>query len=124
MSHYDEYLWCRIAAFCQGTDQQIGQTRQALFSVCKKWRNEIKLHLWAHRDVVQLLLQDPRVDPAADNNYAIRWASTNGHPRVDPSAENNLAIRLASRQGDFDVIQLLLQDPRVHPSAADNHAMC
>ena len=47
-------------------------------------------------EVVRELLKDSRVDPSADNNYAIRWASRYGHSgvvrellrdrRVDPSA--------------------------------------
>ena len=41
---------------------------------------------------VRLLLADPRVDPAARNNDAIRWASGNGHS---------------------EVVKLLLNDPRV-----------
>jgi hypothetical protein len=48
--------------------------------------------------VVELLLQDKRVDPAANQNYAIRSAARNGHSavvellsrdaRVDASAVN------------------------------------
>ena len=46
------------------------------------------------------LLLNAGVDPSADDNWAIRYASENGHiavverllmdPRVDPSADNNL----------------------------------
>src|SRR3972149_2665922 len=60
-------------------------------------------------EVVELLLVDPRVDPSANDNNAIRFASENGcdkvvkllltDPRVDPSADNNYAIRFASRNG-------------------------
>lgn len=49
--------------------------------------------------MVQLLLQDGRVDPSFDNNYAIRGASENGHA---------------------DVVQVLLQDDRVDPRAENN----
>ena len=72
------------------------------------------------------LLQDRRVDPSADEQYAIRWASGNGHlpvverlfqdPRVDPSAEKQSAIRSASQNGHVEVIRFLLHDPRVDPS--------
>lgn len=44
-------------------------------------------------DVVELLLADERVDPAAENNEAIRWAAKNGQ---------------------IDVVELLLADERVH----------
>jgi hypothetical protein len=48
--------------------------------------------------VVQRLLQDPRVEPSADDNYAIQCASENGH---------------------IEVVKRLLQDRRVDPSADD-----
>jgi hypothetical protein len=35
-----------------------------------------------HLEVVKALLSDPRVDPSADNNYAIRYASQNGYLEV------------------------------------------
>ena len=83
--------------------------------------------------VVQLLLQDKRVDPSAANNWAIRLASENGHleivrlllqdKRVDPSADNNYAIRYASQNGRLEVVKLLLHDKRVDPSAKNNWAI-
>jgi ankyrin repeat protein len=82
---------------------------------------------------VRLLLQDPRVDPSARNNVAIRFAAANGHlevmplllqdHRVDPSARYNEAIREAARKGHLEIVRLLLQDPRVDPSADDNFAI-
>ena len=56
-----------------------------------------------HIQVVERLLQDPRVDPSAGNNYAIRMASHRDH---------------------IHVVERLLQDPRVDPSAGDNQAYC
>ena len=57
-------------------------------------------------EIVELLLQDIRIDPSILNNQAIRFASENGHlsivkllladSRVDPSDSNDQAIRLAS----------------------------
>ena len=32
--------------------------------------------------VVELLLRDKRVDPAADDNYAIKFAARNGHIKI------------------------------------------
>ena len=69
------------------------------------------------------------LDPSADDNYAIRAASENGHiavvdrllqdGRVDPSADDNHAIRMASHCGHIAVVDRLLQDGtgRVDPSA-------
>ena len=82
---------------------------------------------------MELLLQDTGVDPAADDNCAIRLASENGHTsvvelllqdtRVDPAAADNNAIQLASRNGHTSVVQLLLEDTRVDPAADDNYAI-
>ena len=72
-------------------------------------------------------LADPRVNPAAYNNLAIRWAAVGGHdevvallladPRVDPSAEENQAIRDAAYWRYAKVVALLLADPRVDPGS-------
>ena len=72
-------------------------------------------------------------DPSANSNYAIRWASANGHidvvrlllsdKRVDPSADNNIAIRCASEHGHTEVVKLLLSDRRVDPSDDNNVAI-
>jgi hypothetical protein len=58
---------------------------------------------------VMELLQDDSVDPAIEDNRAIRGASFRGHlavvncllqdARVDPAAQDNCAIFLASQEG-------------------------
>ncbi len=84
-----------------------------------------------YHQIVALLLADPRVDPAAnDDNIAIQIASMRGHdkvvillladPRVDPSALDNKAIRVACENGHREVVALLLADSRVDPSAYYN----
>jgi hypothetical protein len=80
-----------------------------------------------------MLMGDPRVDPSADDNHAIRLSSEYGHievvkllmgdPRVDPSADDNHAIRLASENGHIEVVNLLLADRRVDPSAGQQYAL-
>jgi ankyrin repeat protein len=45
-----------------------------------------------HVEIVKRLLQDPRVDPTVDGQYAIKFASINGH---------------------YKVVKLLLKDHRV-----------
>ena len=83
--------------------------------------------------VVNRLLDDHRVDPSADDNYAIAVASQAGHiavvnrllddTRVDPGTDNNFAIRAASLNGHTPVVVRLLADPRVDPSADNNFAI-
>ena len=86
-----------------------------------------------HLNIVQLLLNDERVDPSSHNNQAIRSASKNGHhevvqllltdSRVDPSADDNYAIQIASENGHLNIVQLLLNDEPVDPSSYDNYAI-
>jgi hypothetical protein len=80
-----------------------------------------------------LVLLEAGVDPTAKDNYAIQYASENGHlevvkllleqPGVDPSADDNHAIRWASQKGHLEVVKLLLEQPGVDPSAEDNYAI-
>jgi hypothetical protein len=82
----------------------------------------------ANLAIVERLLEDDRVDPSADDNYAVRLAAQNGHlavverllqdERVDPSADNNDAVRMAARNGHLAVVDRLLEDDRVDVAVA------
>ena len=84
-----------------------------------------------HSEVVRELLKDSRVDPSADNNYAIQRASKNGHlevvrellkdSRVDPSAYDNCAIKVAREKGYRDIVRELLKDSRVDSLDKSQH---
>jgi hypothetical protein len=75
----------------------------------------------------------PFSDPSIDNNLACRLASSNGHsdilesilndPRVDPSDHENYALKSASQKGHTEIVNKLLKDDRVDPSASDNFAI-
>jgi hypothetical protein len=86
--------------------------------------------------MVQLLLLDPSVNPAANDNNAFLWASRKGNlavvdlllrdGRIDPTEDNNYAIRMASSYGHLAVVDRLLQEPidrGVDPSADYNYAI-
>jgi hypothetical protein len=72
---------------------------------------------------VNRLLEDERVNPAAQDNQAILNTSFHGHlavvnrlledERVDPAAGDNSAIKAASNMGRLAVVDRLLQDGRV-----------
>lgn len=72
---------------------------------------------------VRDLLANPRVDPKAQSNVALRWAVYNEHadvmrvlladPRVRPSAKENNAIYSAVTYEGISAFQLLLADTRV-----------
>ena len=58
-------------------------------------------------------------DVTADDNYAIRWASENGHLEVvkylvqngaDVAADDNYAIRWAAKKGHLEVVKYLVQN--------------
>ncbi len=73
-----------------------------------------------HKEIVKLLLEDPRVDPGDDDNYAIISTSDKeifklllADPRVDPSDRDNWLIKWASTISDKEIFKLLLADPRV-----------
>jgi hypothetical protein len=107
--------------------------RQARRSVGRRQLRRAMAAENGHLAVVERLLQDKRVDPSADDNYAVRWAAVNGHlavverllqdKRVDPSADDNYAVRWAAANGHLAVVERLLQDKRVDPSADDNYAV-
>lgn len=78
--------------------------------------------------VLRLLLADPRVDPSAHDNAAIKAAASWGdvtavelllaHPKVDPAADDHYAFRLSSKFGFTAIVDRLLADPRVDAVAA------
>jgi len=82
---------------------------------------------------VKALLSHNRVDPSANNNEAIRLASSNRNlkivklllndNRVDPCANNNEAIQCACKNGHTKIVKALLGDNRVDPSSNDNYAL-
>ena len=80
-------------------------------------------------DIVELLLQDPRVDPSVEDNTPIKFASQTGDtdmvkrllqdPRVDPSADQQFALMAACKNDHTEIVKMLLQDPRINPSVDD-----
>ena len=80
--------------------------------------------------IVQLLLNDERVDPGHNENEAIIMASMFGHykvvklllqdRRVNPADQKNEALIKASNNGHYKIVFLLLRDKRVHPAAQNN----
>jgi ankyrin repeat protein len=90
---------------------------------------------------VKFLLSDeirglyPNIDPACNYNYAIKFASKNGHvevvkfllsdeirtryPRINPSADNNFAMGWAYLSGHLEIIKILSEDQRVHNIYSD-----
>jgi ankyrin repeat protein len=89
-----------------------------------------KASKYGHIEVVNRLLEDPRVDPSTLNNLALSWASKYGHievvnrlledPRVDPSANDNLAILWATINNHIKIVSRLLDDIRVDANTHSN----
>ncbi len=88
---------------------------------------------YGHSFAVDILLQDPLVDPAANHSFALNVAAVNGHldivkrllqdPRVDPTAYNNISLIAAIRHGHSDVVKALLKDGRADPTARNYEAV-
>lgn len=81
-------------------------------------------------EIVELLLQDGRIDPSMNDNFVFRQSCFNNHPkmakillqdiRVDPSAKNNCSLRVACMNSFLEIIEILVDDERTDPSIDDN----
>jgi hypothetical protein len=68
-------------------------------------------------------LKDLNVDPAFDDNLAIKYASREGHietvkilledPRIDPTAQNLWALEYSIFLKHYDVVKILLTNKKV-----------
>ena len=84
-------------------------------------------------EIVELLLDDGRVDPSELNQECLRHAAENGHLwvvdlllqdwRVEPDAIQNFAIRLACLNGHSEIVNLLMSYDRVDPGVKDNYCI-
>lgn len=94
--------------------------------------NSIKSAVYhGYTDILKVLLQDGRIDPAVENNWPIKIASQRGFEdcvalllqdgRVDPTASGS--IRFASQFGHTKVVSLLLEDGRVDPTDENEYAI-
>lgn len=69
-------------------------------------------------EITQLLLERG-ANPAAQDNFPIRWASHNGHVKIveilletgktDPKAQNGYALKWAKLNGHLEVVALLTE---------------
>ncbi len=89
-----------------------------------------------HLEVVKYLMSLDRVyniDPSADDDYALGFASLNGHLEVvkylistcfvNPNSDDNCAIRWASEKGNLEVVKYLMSTGLVDPSAKNDEAI-
>ncbi|RKP15756.1 hypothetical protein ROZALSC1DRAFT_26088, partial [Rozella allomycis CSF55] len=114
-SEYSDRFVCFLKFLKQNNDLSQNDANYAFQFACQY----DVMHVFSNWDSIGNGIQP---DPSADNNYAIRLASKNGHteivkqlltnPTVDPSAENNYAICRASKKGHADIVKLLLDDLR------------
>lgn len=88
------------------------------------------LMLWAckngHSEVVSVLLESGKANPAANENEALSLATENGFTaivdlllkdnRVKPGASQEKALLNAAKKGYFEIVQLLLNNGHVPPS--------
>ncbi|KAJ3014825.1 UNVERIFIED_CONTAM: hypothetical protein HDU68_000116 [Siphonaria sp. JEL0065] len=82
-----------------------------------------------HVDVVRWILKATNLNPAANNNNAIRVAAGNGHAdvvkllllnrKVNPAVMDNYPIRASAANGHANVVKLLLKSPKVDPLVED-----
>jgi ankyrin repeat protein len=85
-----------------------------------------------HSNIVSWLMKKTNLNPAANENEAIRSASSYGQlkvvqlllkdHRVDPASVDSEAIRLAARNGHLSVVKQLLKSKKIDPMAKGNEA--
>ncbi|KAI8903399.1 ankyrin repeat-containing domain protein [Gorgonomyces haynaldii] len=92
------------------------------------------LHQCVHTqlELVQLMTNDPRVDPASDNQKALKRACEHGKqdivkhllsiPAVDPSLDEECLVN-ACKWGHQKIVKILLRDKRLVPQHNDNLAL-
>ncbi|KAI8895027.1 hypothetical protein BC833DRAFT_602768, partial [Globomyces pollinis-pini] len=82
-----------------------------------------------HIEIVQLLLNDARIDPSANDNRAFEIAVEMGHIEIvkmllhdliDPSENGNRALEIATSMKHKEIAHLLLKDARVNSSVTVN----
>ena len=66
-----------------------------------------------HIDIVKVLLNDPRVDPSAQDSY--------GKNLNNMIVTSKTAIIWASKIGHTDIAKVLLNDSRINPNARDKY---
>ncbi|KAJ3025899.1 UNVERIFIED_CONTAM: hypothetical protein HDU68_006520 [Siphonaria sp. JEL0065] len=89
-----------------------------------------------HAAAVELLLQNPHVDPSDEDCLALHWACEQRHTdvilllledvRIDPSFNGNFPIKVAAQEGLLEIVERLLEDRRgsgVDPSTQNNFAV-
>jgi hypothetical protein len=86
-----------------------------------------------HTEVVRVLLEDGRADPAWNDNQVLRTAIVRDRVaivrllladgRADPGTGCSYPLRLAALSRRHEVLQLLLEDGRADPAAFDSAAL-
>ena len=86
-----------------------------------------------HDDVVRLLLNDRRADPADDESFGLCFAASRGHVKVvtlllkdgraNPASWNSDALWAAAWYGHVRVVKAFLRDGRADPTASDFKAL-
>jgi ankyrin repeat protein len=79
-----------------------------------------------HREMIQLLLKHPKVDPTLHRNKATRLAVWTGDievvklfladQRINPSDDNNISLKMAIIKNSLEISQLLVSHPRINLS--------
>lgn len=85
-----------------------------------------------NKDVLKLLLSDPRVNPEISHNWALITASREGkhemvaellkHPKVNPNDDDNMAIILASEYCHVETVKTLLGSKKL--DITDDYHLC
>jgi ankyrin repeat protein len=94
----------------------------------KIYEDQCIFHWACHRGyckLVEILLQNSRIDPSSLDNLAIQLAIQENHietvklllldTRIDPSSSDNFCLRISSISGYYEILELLLDHPKINP---------
>lgn len=87
--------------------------QQAFFVACRD----------VHTEAVEILLNDPKVDPGAENNFGISKACEFGYveifnmliPKINPAANLSLPFKRACENNHLEIVRVLIEDDRIEP---------
>lgn len=113
----------------------INNTATLLFEDPRVTPNASALFLsvrFGHREIVDMLLKYPNIDPSSNNNYAISCATKGNHKRVvasllaDPRLKSLNANHLLCEAvivGNMEILAMLLADSRINSVGLNNIAI-
>ena len=136
--------WIKLRTICRSFNASFSLEHHHHTKRHCLWTQELFEEAYENKKILilsQICPLTPNVDPAVNDNAAIRWGCSNGNieivkylislkkefPKINPAADKNLAIRWASKNGHLEIVKYLVslknQFPGIDPAADKNLAI-